>query len=223
MWRLAFLAIMICFVFAGAVRASIAIGNNQPPSAAIRRFHLDNCAQPCAMGVTVGQTTYSDALAMFQGRGNGPDGLAFDAVDADKIALQMRDPEGKEFVNEITFWFDEGRAASVTIESYYDNSADTVPTLIDVVMRYGIPRCAEASPAMGTAYEDIYIVNPQLGIQVAIHGLYQIQWESPITTFAIFRYIPGKDTDPCVCKDRWAGPHQVISTGAWRPCTDDAS
>jgi len=213
--------VAIFLLVTSGIAASIAIGSQHSPSAVMQRFHLDTCAQPCVMGVTLGKTTYNDALALFDGRQDAPDWLTFDKADGETIALSMLDREGKEVSHGITLSFTNGVVDSVRIESELGTNNSEIPTLADVTGSYGLPRCAESSPAMGNIFENIYIVNPQTGIMVTISGLYWIDWDTPVGTFSVVPYVAGKDYNPCTNVCHWHGPRRVINTGMGGLCAGD--
>ena len=63
LFALTFMVIgFVTVAFTGLIFAARELGNHQPPSAALAQLHLTDCALPCWLGITPGQTTLIEAV-----------------------------------------------------------------------------------------------------------------------------------------------------------------
>jgi hypothetical protein len=206
---------LLSVAISALICAALVNGLAQPPGLDAQPFHMHNCPAPCVMGLTVGKTTYAETQALFQAQAAL---THLEANSPDELSALLANPDGSadDYPIPIEVTFSKGIVESVRINAAQWSSIG-MPTLIDLMLAYGLPTCAFEDAAAGNHLEDIYILNKQQQIQVYIFSGYGIDWQTPIWEFAVSPYHP--DENPCQCLT-WHGPTHIQGMGGpW--CPDD--
>ena len=179
---------------------------------------MNDCASPCIMGITVGHTTFEEALTILQKMKSTRQDISALSIQKDRISFSLIPPAGSEAEpTPLTVAFEDGiaRSVGVGVWTYLVN----MPTLADLALAYGTPQCAIEDRAAGNHLENIYIVDPKRGLVVYIFGSYLIDWDSPVYSFSVSIQSPTQMQNPCACFT-WHGP-KVTYGMAGGQCSDD--
>jgi len=208
MLRFLLLTLTLCLGCALIIGAAIAVGRTQPPSEAVRWFHMDDCEKPCLMGIQLGKTTFAETRGSF-GEIVPPPGYIFaeggyNELGVNTIAGVYTNKSNSEenFIVRISYSNDDKRAAVVELLLFNLNSTQVPPTLGDIVMLYGRPKCAyfDTSSNIGT----FVIVDNMRGVTTEFHADYPFDWSSRIFSLSISPSLSSTEYDECRC-GHWHG------------------
>lgn len=197
MRQLIVFTLAVCLVCSLMIGLSVTIGHLQPPSDAIRLFHMNDCETPCLMGVVVEKTSFAETRGYWQAFAL-PGYRADLAVNTrEQIQLYLTSLAGKSDGLMWTY-FDKGIATSTSliVPQRYRN----IITLADLVAFYGGPTCAYDAAGGRSGYRIVNIVDRAKSSIVQVFLDYPFVWTSPVHILSISKY----NEDPCKWI-RWRG------------------
>lgn len=182
------------------------IGHGQV-STPVQRLQMDRCASPCIMGITVGQTSYQGALTVLHKLRETRSDITAPKEENSHISFSMKPLEDVGAVpTPIVITFENAVVRSIRVGEW--TYLDSMPTLADLTLAYGTPKCAIEDWAAGNHLENIYIVDRKRGLLVYIFGIYPLNWGTPVDDFSVLVTSPSEIREPCGCYS-WHGPRSV--------------
>jgi hypothetical protein len=190
MRRLLFATSSLSVLFMLLILIPVWIGRGQPAPLLVEQLHLRDCAAPCWIGITPGQTNAEAVNLRLMDTFQSENSELSSSVPQYQwyTIVPLTQPPTDEAEMPIEFSVSDGVIEEVLIPAFFgSNTPDvTLPTLGDVVNVLGEPACVDPNPSTFSGLSLLYVYENTLA-EIGVQGDDLIRWSQPIFYLSIRR------------------------------------
>jgi hypothetical protein len=190
MRRLLLSSASLSLLFTLLILIPVWIGRGQPASLLIEQLHLRDCAAPCWIGITPGQTNAEAVNLRLMDTFKSENSELSSSVPQYQwyTIVPLSQPPTDAAEMPIEFSVSDGIIEEILIPAFFgSNTPDvTLPTLGDVVNVLGEPTCVDPNPSTFSGLSLIYVYEDTVA-EIGVQGHDIMRWTQPIFYLSIRR------------------------------------